>query len=139
MQNLNQIRTARMKRVSSLVWHKVLARALHPCFSNESFLTIWPHLLLQMSLALSSYITLFTGPLTSLHFYSILPLLMRFFLPAWNVFPPQHCLANSYPLFKAQVKCHFPCDAFLYCPILILIPPIELCTSIYYCSHCTEF
>lgn len=55
-------------------------------------------------------------------------------------FSPQRFQANSYSSFEAQVKCHFPCDPFRYCPRLV---PFPLCshrlgTHICHSSHRTE-
>lgn len=74
--------------------------------------------------ARSSSTTPLTGPPTSLHFYSVLIAFAHVVPSAQNVFPPQCCLSNSYSSFKAQVKYHLPCDAFLYCPRLIPIPAV---------------
>ena len=129
MQDRNLARAVGTDRGSSLLsgtrsWTSRASRASRPCFSRGSFCSIWPHLPLQVGLAL--FHTMHTPATPCLSparpactYYRTLPLLMRFLPSAWNVFHLQRCLAKSYSSFKTKVKCHFFCNAFSYFPRLI--------------------
>lgn len=142
MQNLSQVREWEWRGSSFLFGTRSWPEHHSLVFQMGVLHHLAPPASLDGSCTLLYYAPLTVPPSTlkkPAHGQCALPLLMWFPRPAM-FFSPQRVQANSYSSFKAQVKCHFPCDTFRYCPRLL---PFPLCsrrlgTHICYSSHCTE-
>lgn len=105
VQDLNPSRgSGNGERFLPLVWHRVLDSASRPCFSNGSFLTVWPHLALWMGLALFHTMHAPALPRLSLvpqqactSTVRSLPLLMWFPLPRMSFLPSSACQTLIHP------------------------------------------